>query len=201
MKKTAIVTGGSRGIGFAIARRLGLDGYRLVLMATSSQEQNAERLDLLHADGTPFHYVQGRVDCAADRERLVAEAVTVFGGIHVLVNNAGVAPRERTDLLDMTEESFDRVLSINTKGNLFLTQLTAKQMITQAPEHGRRGVIVNISSCSAYAVSVNRGEYCVSKAGISMLTRLFAERLAGDGILVHEVRPGIIDTEIGRAHV
>lgn len=196
MKKTAIVTGGSRGIGLAIARQLGLDGYNLVLLATSSEEQNTEALDLLRADATPCRYVQGRVDCAADRERLVSEAVTAFGGVHALVNNAGVAPLERSDLLDMTEESFDRVLSINTKGNLFLTQLVAKQMLTQSTGNGRRGVIVNISSCSSYAVSVNRGEYCISKAGISMLTRLFAERLAEDGILVHEVRPGIIDTDM-----
>ena len=126
-------------------------------------------------------------------------AVREFGGIHVLVNNAGVAPLVRSDLLDMTEESFDRVLSINTKGNLFLTQLVARQMLRQSVTGKKRGTIVNISSCSSEVSSVSRGEYCVSKAGVSMLTKLFADRLAPEAILVHEVRPGVIDTDMTAA--
>ena len=114
----------------------------------------------------------------------------------MLVNNAGVAPRERKDLLEMSEESFDRVLSINTKGNMFLTQLVARQMITQEIRGRKRGTIINISSCSAEVSSASRGEYCISKAGVSMLTKLYADRLAPEGILVHEIRPGVIATDM-----
>ena len=112
------------------------------------------------------------------------------------MNNAGVAPKVRADLLEMSEESFDRVVGINTKGNMFLTQAVAKQMIRQEPLGGRKGVIVNVSSCSAVVSSISRGEYCVSKAGVSMLTTLYADRLACEGILVHEVRPGVIATDM-----
>lgn len=114
----------------------------------------------------------------------------------MLVNNAGVAPKVRADLLEMTEESFDRVVGTNTKGNLFLTQAAAKQMLCQEPIGKKRGTIINISSCSAEVSSVSRGEYCVSKAGVSMLTTLFADRLAGEGILVNEIRPGVIATDM-----
>lgn len=196
MKKTAIVTGGSRGIGFAIAQQLGRDGYNVVIFATTPEEKNAERMALLREEGISYHYVQGNLGSSEDRLRLVSEAVRAFGGIHALVNNAGIAPRVRADLLEMSEESFDTVIGINTKGNMFLTQAVAKQMLSQPVDSGRRGVIVNVSSCSAAVSSVNRGEYCVSKAGVSMLTTLYADRLAADGIFVHEVRPGVIDTDM-----
>ena len=196
MKQTAIVTGASRGIGYAIAKRLGQDGFQVVLAATGPQEKYQSALAQLPCD---WRYVQADISLQADRERLVEAAVKAFGGIHVLVNNAGVAPLVRSDLLDMTEESFDRVFGINTKGNLFLTQLVARQMLSQPAEGNKRGTIVNISSCSAEVSSVSRGEYCVSKAGVSMLTRLFADRLAPEGILVHEVRPGIIATDMTAA--
>lgn len=125
------------------------------------------------------------------------EAILALGEIRVLVNNAGVAPKQRSDLLEMTEESYDYVVDINTKGTMFLTQMVAKHMIA-LPLEGRkkRGTIVNISSCSAEVVSLNRGEYCVSKAGVSMLTKLYAKRLAGDLVMVHEVRPGVIATDM-----
>lgn len=196
MKKTAIVTGGSRGIGFAIARQLGLDGYQIVILATTPLEKNQDNLMLLEEDGTPYHYVQGNIGEQEDRLRLVREAVEAFGGIHVLVNNAGVAPKVRTDLLEMTEESFDRVLSINTKGNMFLTQAVAKQMVSQEQVFANKGHIVNIGSCSAEVSSITRGEYCISKAAVSMLTTLFADRLAPEGIVVNEVRPGVIATDM-----
>ncbi|WP_101910976.1 3-ketoacyl-ACP reductase [Marasmitruncus massiliensis] len=196
MKKTAIVTGGSRGIGFAIARRLGLDGFAVVIFATTPEEKNKENLKLLEADGTEYHYVQGNIGSTEDRRRLVDEAVSRFGGIHVLVNNAGVAPKVRGDLLEMTEESFDYVIGINTKGTMFLTQAVANQMLKQPMVGKKRGTIVNVSSCSAEVSSVNRGEYCVSKAGVSMLTTLYADRLAREDILVHEVRPGVISTDM-----
>ena len=196
MKKTAIVTGGSRGIGFAIARRLGLDGFSVVIFATTPQEANQERLDQLSAEGIEYHYVQGNLGSSEDRQRLVQEAVDRFGGIHVLVNNAGVAPKVRADLLEMSEDSFDFVVGVNTKGNMFLTQAVAKQMLRQPIEGKKRGTIVNVSSCSAEVSSTNRGEYCVSKAGVSMLTTLYADRLAAEGILVNEVRPGVIFTDM-----
>ncbi|MBQ2048948.1 MAG: 3-ketoacyl-ACP reductase [Spirochaetales bacterium] len=196
MKRTAVVTGASRGIGLAIARQLGLDGMNVVMVATGSEDKNRDAVEELHKAGITVGYIQADISRHDDRIRIVSEAVRLFGRIDVLVNNAGVAPLQRADLLDMTEESFDRVVGINTKGNMFLTQAVAKQMITQEPLDGRKGVIINISSCSSVVSSVNRGEYCVSKAGISMLTTLYADRLASEGILVHEVRPGVIDTDM-----
>ena len=196
MKRTALVTGASRGIGLAIARQLGLDGMNVVMVATGSREKNASAIEGLENEGMTVGYVQADISKHDDRLRIVSEAVSLFGRIDVLVNNAGVAPLQRADLLEMTEESFDRVVGINTKGNMFLTQAVARQMISQEPMDGRKGVIINISSCSSVVSSVNRGEYCVSKAGISMLTTLYADRLAPEGILVHEVRPGVIDTDM-----
>ena len=196
MKKTAIVTGSSRGIGFAIAKQLGLDGYNIVMVATGPQEKNQHALDELKAMGINCAYVQANIGSADDRKKILDGALAAFGRVDVLVNNAGVAPKVRADLLDMSEESFDYVVGINTKGNMFLTQLVAKQMISQEPVDGRKGVIVNVSSCSSVVSSTNRGEYCVSKAGISMLTTLYADRLASEGILVNEVRPGVIATDM-----
>lgn len=196
MKKTALITGGTRGIGLAIARRLGKDGFAVVVAATGPREKNQAALDKLSADGTPWAYVQANIADHDDRLRLVEAAVAAFGRIDVLVNNAGVAPSVRADLLDMSEESFDRVIGVNTKGNLFLTQAVAKQMMKQEILGKKRGTIINIGSCSAEVSSINRGEYCVSKAGTAMLTTLFADRLAPEGILVHEVRPGVIETDM-----
>lgn len=196
MKKTAIVTGGGRGIGLAISRRLGRDGYNVVILGTKSADKYKSAFAQLRKDNIHFRYVQGNVAVAKDRTRLLEEALDFYGGVHVLVNNAGVAPKVRLDLLEMTEDSYDYVMDINTKGTLFLSQIVAKQMIHQPIEGKKRGVIINISSISAVASSVNRGEYCISKASISMLTKLFADRLAEELILVNEVRPGIIYTEM-----
>ena len=183
MKKTAVVTGAGRGIGLAVARQLGMDGCRIVMTARGREEDYREAVRALESGGIETAYVQADISIPEDRRRIVEETVRLYGRIDILVNNAGVAPLERADLLDMTEESFDRVIGINTKGTMFLTQLVAKQMLSQEWKGGIRGYIVNISSCSAEVVSTNRGEYCVSKAGISMLTRLYADRLAGEGIL------------------
>ena len=196
VKKVALITGASRGIGFAIARRLGLDGFRLALVATSDKERNRDNLDILTAAKSEWIYIQADISSSADREKIVEETLKSYGRIDVLVNNAGVAPKNRADLLDMSEESFDRVLSINTKGNMFLTQKVAKAMIAQEQLFKKRGTIINISSCSAEVSSISRGEYCVSKAGVSMLTLLYADRLAKEGILVHEIRPGVIATDM-----
>lgn len=201
MGKTAIVTGASRGIGFATAKQLCSEGYNLVMVATGTREKNSDAIKELENLGTEVLYVQANIADHDDRLRIVEEAVKAFGRIDVLVNNAGVAPLQRADLLTMTEESFDRVIGTNTKGNMFLTQAVANQMIRQDLVNGRRGVIVNISSCSAVVSSTNRGEYCISKAGVSMLTTLYADRLAPEGILVHEIRPGVIDTDMtGTVH-
>lgn len=196
MKKVALVTGSSRGIGYAIVRRLGKDGFAVVLTATGEQKKHQPALDDLTAEGIEWAYFRSDIGNHDDRLRLVEQVTQRYGRIDVLVNNAGVAPTVRSDLLDMTEESFDRVVGINTKGNLFLTQAVAKQMLHQPMQGRKRGTIINISSCSAEVSSINRGEYCVSKAGISMLTKLFADRLAPDGILVHEIRPGVIATDM-----
>lgn len=196
MKQTAIVTGGSRGIGFAIARQLGQDGFNIVILDMNPEQDYISNFAKLAEDGTEYLYIQGNICKSEDRAKLIEKAVLRFGGIHVLVNNAGVAPNVRNDLLEMTEESFDRVIGINTKGTMFLTQAVAKQMLSQEIIGKKRGTIINISSCSAEVSSVGRGEYCVSKAGVSMLTTLFADRLASENILVHEVRPGVIATDM-----
>ncbi len=192
--KIAMITGASRGIGLAIAKQLYNDGCAVSIMDLADAE-TAQR-DLQNAGIAPDRmlYRKGDITVAADRADFLAQTVATFGRVDILVNNAGVAPRVRNDLLDMTEESFDFVVGVNVKGNLGMTQTVAKQMIAQAPVNGRKGVIVNISSCSAYTSSTNRGEYCVSKAGVSMLTKLFADRLADEQINVFEVRPGIIAT-------
>ena len=177
--KTAIVTGAASGIGQAIAQRFLKEGWQVYGMSRRAT------CTLTHPH---FHYLAGDISSPADRERLVDAA----GTFHALVNAAGVAPAVRTDLLEMTEESFDRVVGINTKGTLFLTQLAAKKMIAAEI----KGAICNISSLSAYTSSTNRGEYCISKAGLTMITKLFADRLAEYGITVNEVRPGIIATDM-----
>jgi NAD(P)-dependent dehydrogenase (short-subunit alcohol dehydrogenase family) len=194
MKKTAIVTGGGCGIGLAIAKQLAEDGLDIAILDTRDLEP--ETLRAIRDRGAEVLYVQGDVARAADRERLLMETVQAFGGVHALVNNAGVAPKARADLLEMTEESWDYVLGVNTKANMFLTQSVARQMLRQEIVGKKRGVIINVGSCSAAVSSVNRGEYCVSKAGVSMLTLLFADRLASEGILVNEVRPGVIQTDM-----
>ena len=191
--KTAIITGGSRGIGLAIARRLAEDGYNISVFSTRKIDIGA----LFPAVGAErIHCAAGDISAAGDRASLVDETLARFGRIDVLINNAGVAPRVRSDLLDMTEDSWDEVLGINTKGTMFLTQLVARKMLSQPMNGKKRGTIINISSCSADVSSTTRGEYCVSKAGVSMLTQLYADRLAKDGIYVHEIRPGIIKTDM-----
>lgn len=187
MKEIAIVTGIAGGIGKASALALAQKGFAVVGMGRN------EHPDLSDFKGYDIVYLVGSIDCCADRERLVKTA-SEMGDVRVLVNVAGVAPKVRADLLDMTEESYDYVMDINTKGTLFLTQAVSKMMLRYAPIDGSRGRIVNISSCSAYTSSVNRGEYCISKAGMSMITKLFADRLATEGITVNEICPGIIET-------
>ncbi len=181
----ALITGGSRGIGRAIAEELAADHQ---VLATYVRDQAAaESL----AQATGVEIVQADVGSAADRERLVATCLDRFGRIDLLVNNAGIAPKERLDLLEATEESFDSLIATNLKGPYFLTQLVSRQMVQQGS-----GRIAFITSISSYTSSTNRGEYCVSKAGLSMTVKLYADRLASDGIGVFEIRPGVIETDM-----
>ena len=192
MKKTVLITGGRRGIGRAIAARLSSDGFNVVINAVSPPDADDKFSDMTGE----YLYVQGDISKAADRQRMLEETVKRFGAIHVLVNNAGIAPKVRADLLEMSEESFDHLINVNAKANMFLTQAAANIMLKQPLTGMKRGTIINISSCSAEVSSVNRGEYCVSKAAVSMLTRLFADRLSAEGIFVHEIRPGITETDM-----
>lgn len=185
MKKIAIVTGCNGGIGFATAEKLINEGCFVVGMDVAPEGKMSSE---------NFLYVQGDLSDASSRKKLVESALSVNNRIDILVNVAGVAPKVRADLLEMTEESYEFVMGINTKGTLFLTQLVANEMIKNEKIDGIKGYIVNISSMSAYTSSVNRGEYCISKAATSMITKLFADRLAEDGIMVNEIRPGIIAT-------
>ena len=179
--KIALVTGVAGGIGFATAELLLKNGVAVVgmdVIPAMPQELNGE-----------FTYFQGDLSNKESRENYVKTAMDKYGKIDILVNVAGVAPKVRNDILEMTEESYDFVMNINTKGTLFLTQLVANIM-----KENKSGSIVNISSMSGYTSSVSRGEYCISKAGVSMITTLFADRLAEYGITVNEIRPGIIST-------
>ena len=186
-RKVALVTGASRGIGLAVATQLGLDGFRIAAVATREEENYPEAGKRLREAGVDYRWFAGNIGSGEDRKRIVAQVVDAFGRIDVLVNNAGVAPNVRADLLEMSEESYDRVMEINAKGTM---------MMAQEQTSAKRGTIVNVSSCSCEVVSLNRGEYCISKAGISMVTKLFAARLAPEGILVFEVRPGVIATDM-----
>ena len=196
-RPVALVTGASRGIGRGIALALAGAGYDLVVNYASNAAAAEDTRQAAQRLGATVECVQADIGVGEDRTRLVEETRRAFGALHLLVNNAGVAPRERNDLLDATEESFDRLVRINLKGPYFLTQSVARWMVEQRKNDAAgRYAIVTISSVSAYTSSTNRGEYCVSKAGLGMMTRLFADRLAEFGVNVYEVRPGIIATDM-----
>lgn len=196
MEKTALVTGGIKGIGYGIAKRLASDGYKVGIMDILSADDYKDNLNGIFEISPESFFFQGNTTVAEDRETFVKMAMEKFGRIDVLVNNAGVAPKVRRDMLEMTEESFDYVLGVNLKGTMFMTQLVAREMVKQDPNGPKRGTIIMIGSASARVSSPNRAEYCMSKAGLSMLTKVYADRLAEYGILVHEVRPGVIDTDM-----
>jgi len=197
----ALVTGASRGIGRAIALELARHGHDIAVNYAVRAEAGESTAREIAALGRRAVALQADIASAADRTRLVASIRETFGRIDVLVNNAALAPRERVDLLDSSEAHYDRTLAVNLKGPYFLTQAVAKWMLELRAEHGaaRRLYIVNISSLSEYASSVERGDYCLAKAGVGMLTKLFADRLAEHEIPVNEVRPGIIATDMTAA--
>lgn len=192
--RVALVTGGTRGIGLGIARALAAEGWELALCGVRREEDVRGTLEAF--DGRAC-YFQADVSSCADRERLAAAVAERWGAVNALVNNAGQAPRVRADILDASEESFESLVRINLQGPYFLTQAIARLMLARksgAP--GFRAAIVFVTSVSAETASINRGDYCVTKAGLAMATKLFATRLAASGIPVYEVRPGIIATDM-----
>jgi NAD(P)-dependent dehydrogenase (short-subunit alcohol dehydrogenase family) len=205
MTAVSLVTGAGRGIGRGIAVELGRLGHAVAVNYAGNRKAAEECLALVRDAGGDGILARADISQADDRERLVAETLAAFGRIDLLVNNAGVAPLARADILDAGEESFDRLISTNLKGPYFLTQRVAREMARQvrdAIQAGPDGAaflrpqIVTISSMSAYTASVDRGDYCISKAGLSMMTALFAARLAEYGINVYEIRPGVIATDM-----
>ena len=197
MKRVALITGGSRGIGFGIATKLAAIGFDLAINGLREENEVEEVLNKLKEFGNDVIYCRGDTSSSGDRESIIAKVKEHYGQLHVLVNNAGIHPKERKDILEATEKSFDEVISVNLKGSYFLTQKVANWMIDQKKNDKEfNGCIINISSISATVVSVNRGEYCISKAGLSMATQLFAVRLGEFNIPVYEVRPGVIYTDM-----
>src|SRR5687767_223856 len=195
--RIALVTGGTRGIGLGIARALAQDGWTLALCGLRPRDQVANVLEELAASPGGAEYWAADIGSADDRAKLLASIVARFGTLHALVNNAGRAPRVRADLLAATEDSFEEVLRTNLQGPYFLTQAVARLFVQQRPhENGPARAIVFVTSVSAEMASPHRGEYCVSKAGLTMAAKLFAVRLAPDRIPVYEVRPGVIATDM-----
>lgn len=197
MKRTALITGGTRGIGLGIAKSLAAKGYDLALNGVRGEQEVRAELDMLTGMGVKVIYCQGNIGSAADRQRVVDTAWQGLGRIDVLVNNAGVAPKKRVDVLELDEEGFDYVININLKGTYFLAQLVARKMIVEKRADSKYApCIITITSVSASVASTNRGEYCIAKAGLAMMTKLLAARLGEENIPVYEIRPGIIETDM-----
>jgi len=197
-RRTALITGGTRGIGLGIARALAADAWTLILCGVRQNREVAPAIDDLRRAGAPdVRYCMADISNAQDRDRLVACAREHCGAVNALINNAGRAPRVRADLLEATEDSFEDVLRTNLQGPYFLTQAIAREQVERRKaDPSFRASIVFVTSISAELASINRGEYCVSKAGLAMTARLFAVRLAESGIPVYDVRPGIIQTDM-----
>jgi NAD(P)-dependent dehydrogenase (short-subunit alcohol dehydrogenase family) len=219
MNKVALVTGGSRGIGFGIAEKLAAEKWDVVINGVREESAVAEPLAKLRAYGGRVGYARGDIGTAEGRAAIIGATKALVAGfrvqdpgsgkspdprsqtpdppINLLVNNAGVAPKVRADLLETSEESYDYVMGTNLRGVFFLTQAFARDMVAaKKADASFSGCIINIKSISATVVSINRGEYCIAKAGLSMLSQLFATRLGPDGIPVYEVRPGVIKTDM-----
>jgi len=196
-KKVALITGGSRGIGFGVAIELASSGFDIVINGRRDVSGVEDAIAQLKNAGATVLYCQADVASRDDHTAMLADVEKTFGRLDVLVNNAGVAPEVRADILEASPESFDRLININLKGPYFLTQSAANWMVKQRKvDPTYRGCIVNVSSISATVVSVNRGDYCISKAGVAMATQLWAARLAEFNIDVFEVRPGVIATDM-----
>ena len=205
MNPVALITGGSRGIGRGIALQLAELGYDLVVNYSNNQAAaqdtvlSCRALAMSQDRNIRSDIYKADISVSVERQRMINFVRSQFGRLDLLVNNAGIAPELRTDILGATEESFDRLLDVNLKGPYFVTQLAARfmvELVTAPGFTGRRPKIITITSISAYTASVMRGDYCVAKAGLAMLTPLFAARLAEFGINVYEIRPGIIATDM-----
>ncbi|MDD2707079.1 MAG: 3-ketoacyl-ACP reductase [Verrucomicrobiae bacterium] len=199
-KKAVLITGATRGIGYGIAECLAREGCRLALCGMREENAVTKELDHLRSLGGEILYCQADVGNACARQRMLDKIKDRFGALHVLINNAGVAPQARVDILEATEESFERLIHTNLQGPYFLTQSTARWMIEQRKNNPACPMcVINISSVSATTPSTSRGDYCISKAGVSMATRLWAARLAEFNIPVYEIRPGLIATDMTAA--
>ena len=197
MNKIAFITGGTRGIGFGVALALGKAGFDLAVNGMRNEGDVTDALEELRNLGVNVAYFQGNVAVREDRQAMLDKILSHFGAVNVLVNNAGIAPRERADILHAKEEIWDEVMEINLKGPYFLTKLFANYFVEKKLENPLfEASIINISSISAFVASVNRGEYCISKAGIAMATKLWATRLGEYDIPVYEIQPGIIKTDM-----
>jgi NAD(P)-dependent dehydrogenase (short-subunit alcohol dehydrogenase family) len=197
MNKIAFITGGTRGIGFGIAMALGKAGFDLALNGMRNEGEVADALEEVRKLGVNVAYFQGNIAVREDRQAMFDKILSHFGAVNVLVNNAGIAPRERADILHAKEEIWDEVMDINLKGPYFLTQLFASYFVEMKMKNPLfDATIINVSSISAFVASVNRGEYCISKAGIAMATKLWATRLGEYDIPVYEIQPGIIKTDM-----
>ena len=195
--RVALITGGARGIGLGIARSLASEGWRLALGGRRPAEDVADVMTGFERDGVQVCYCRGDVAVEADRGRIIEEIRGRFGALHLLVNNAGITSPGRRDILEADEESFDRVLDVNLKGPFFLTQACAAWMIAQHDDDPQyRGTVINISSISGEVVSIQRGDYCLTKSATRMATRLWAVRMAPHGVAVYEVQPGIIHSDM-----
>ncbi|QDT00544.1 3-ketoacyl-ACP reductase [Adhaeretor mobilis] len=193
----ALVTGGSRGIGLGICKALVADGWNLAVNGMRDEQAVSEAMASLRTDGAEVIYCQGNVADADARAAMLDQVEQHFGRLNLLVNNAGITSPGRKDITEATEEGFDQVMAVNLKGPYFLTQLTARWMLTQGEaDESFAGTIVNISSVSAAIPSPDRGDYCISRAGTSMATKLWARRLGPHGINVYEIRPGVIRTDM-----
>jgi len=196
-RRVALVTGGSRGIGLGIARELAAAGFDLTINGRREPNEVKATMAELAGAGIDAIYCKGDVAEFPDHAAILSAVRQRFGRLDVLVNNAGVAPQTRADILDASIESFDRLIAINLRGPYFLTQSAARWMIEQREANPSfRGCIVNVSSVSATLASTNRGDYCISKAAVAMATKLWAVRLAEFGIDVYEVRPGVVATDM-----
>ena len=197
MNKIAFITGGTRGIGFGVALALGKAGFDLAVNGMRNEGDVTDALEELRNLGVNVAYFQGNVAVREDRQAMLDKILSHFGAVNVLVNNAGIAPRELADILHAKEEIWDEVMEINLKSPYFLTQLFANYFVEKKLENPLfEASIINISSISAFVASVNRGEYCISKAGIAMATKLWATRLGEYDIPVYEIQPGIIKTDM-----
>lgn len=200
MTKTALITGATRGIGFGIATKLAEQGIDLAVNGLRPEEQVEAKLNILKENGIRVIYCQGDISIKDKRRIIIEKIKNEFGQLNFLINNAGVAPKERKDILESSEESFEYVLKTNLQGPYFLSQAVAKWLIEQKRlDNNFHGSIINITSISATVASVNRGEYCISKAGLGMMTQLYATRLGEFDIPVYEIRPGVIETDMTAA--